>query len=411
MFKKLSPHDQYGQRLIEAGLHKTALGNSWLSKANESVVKTLNITIPYQETGYFASDKIMATALKFDAKRGQMLRVAIRRKPILNFAIYADLMQVEENNETKVVASADTLGADINYEVKQTGKYILRLQPELLRGGEYTLTITAGPSLGFPVSNVGKPRIGSFWGDGRDADSRKHEGVDIFATKGSPAIATDPGTVNRVGENNLGGKVVFFRPEGRDYSLYYAHLDSQLVSDGQTLKAGDVIGLVGNTGNARTTPAHLHFGIYTNQGAVDPLPFIDRNIKQPLPVTAPLTNLNATVRNNSKSTIYTLPDPKSTGSPLSQHTPLTVDAATDGWYKVALPDGTAGFVRAKETASISPIRNLALKTDSPLYDKPDSTAAHKLTIDKGDKVDILGTYKNYFLVEYKDTTGWISSSR
>jgi murein DD-endopeptidase MepM/ murein hydrolase activator NlpD len=58
-------------------------------------------------------------------------------------------------------------------------------------------------------------------------------------------------------------------------STYYAHLDRQAVTPGQRVNAGDLVGWVGNTGNARTTPPHLHFGVYlAAAGAVDPLPFI-----------------------------------------------------------------------------------------------------------------------------------------
>ena len=57
-------------------------------------------------------------------------------------------------------------------------------------------------------------------------------------------------------------------------SIYYAHLDSQAVSIGQTVKKGDIVGFMGNTGNAKTTPSHLHFGIYTGSGAIDPILYI-----------------------------------------------------------------------------------------------------------------------------------------
>lgn len=58
------------------------------------------------------------------------------------------------------------------------------------------------------------------------------------------------------------------------------HLDKQLVQEGQLVKKGDVVGTVGNTGNARTTPAHLHFGVYTSSGPIDPYPFIDKTVKK-----------------------------------------------------------------------------------------------------------------------------------
>ena len=79
--------------------------------------------------------------------------------------------------------------------------------------------------------------------------------------------------------NNLGGKVVFMRPSGKNLSLYYAHLDSQIVETGQRVTTGQVLGLVGNTGNARTTPAHLHFGIAGGKGWVNPLPYVKNSPK------------------------------------------------------------------------------------------------------------------------------------
>jgi hypothetical protein len=69
------------------------------------------------------------------------------------------------------------------------------------------------------------------------------------------------------------------RVADRTISLYYAHLDKQLVEAGQRVKKGDTLGLVGNTGNARFTPSHLHFGIYNYHGAVDPWPFVNKAIK------------------------------------------------------------------------------------------------------------------------------------
>jgi murein DD-endopeptidase MepM/ murein hydrolase activator NlpD len=75
--------------------------------------------------------------------------------------------------------------------------------------------------------------------------------------------------------NRLGGNVVWVWDAERGQALYYAHLDRQDVSAGSRVHAGDVLGRVGNTGNARTTPPHLHFGIYRPiEGAIDPLPFI-----------------------------------------------------------------------------------------------------------------------------------------
>jgi peptidoglycan LD-endopeptidase LytH len=117
--------------------------------------------------------------------------------------------------------------------------------------------------------------VGSRFGDPRDGGSRDHQGVDIFAPRGTPVLAAADGWVTGATENRLGGKVVWVWNPASGEALYYAHLDRQEVSPGARVRAGDVIGRVGNTGNARGTPPHLHFGIYEpGQGAVDPLPFI-----------------------------------------------------------------------------------------------------------------------------------------
>jgi murein DD-endopeptidase MepM/ murein hydrolase activator NlpD len=412
VFKKLSPHDAYGQRLKDAGLDRSAMGSAWLLNAGQIIGKPLNISIPYKETGYFPEEKVTSTALRFNAKRGQKLRIAISKKPVTNFNIYADLFEETDGQQPRLIASADTVGAALDHEVKQTGNFILRLQPELLRSGEYTLTITAGPSLGFPVSEVGKPRIGSFWGDGRDEGGRKHEGIDIFALKRTPAIAAANGTVTSVTVNNLGGNVVFMRPTDADYTLYYAHLDVQSVQPGQTVSTGDTIGLVGNTGNARTTPPHLHFGIYTGNGAIDPFEFVHREVKSPSPVTAPLKFLNATVRTSVKTTkLYNLPSEKGFAvQTMSLHTPLSVSAATGGWYKVNLPDGQSGYISSKNVSEASNLRTIILKANQPLFNAPDSSIApRKKVIASGQKVSLLAAYQNYLFVDDEGVTGWIEA--
>ncbi len=410
IFKKLSPHDAYGQRIKDAGLDRTAMGSAWLQTASQAINKALTITIPYKETGYFAADKVQSTVLRFEARRGQKLHISLSRRPETSFNIYMDLLQEQPGALPKPVAYADTAGLRLDYEIGKNGSYLIRLQPELLRGGEYTLTITAGPSLDFPVSASGRPRIGSFWGDSRDEGGRSHEGIDIFAPKGTPALAAADGTISRVTENKLGGKVVFLHPDSRDYNLYYAHLEVQLVHDGQTVRSGDTVGLIDNTGNAKNTPTHLHFGIYTNEGAVDPLPFVNRDVKAPLPVTAAQGLLNATARTVAKGArLRSSPSEKafSLGAlPLS--TALNVQAATENWYRVTLPDGRAGYVKSHELAAATPLRRQELKIARHLYDAPDAIAASKRLLAAGSRVNILAAYKNFYLVnDDHDNTGWI----
>jgi len=132
----------------------------------------------------------------------------------------------------------------------------------------------AGEPMVFPIA--GRASIGSFWGDDRDGGKRKHRGIDIFAKKGTPVVAIEDGVITSREETRLGGKVLWLRPSGAWWRAYYAHLDEQLVTAGTWVKKGQVIGTVGNTGNARTTPSHLHFGIYTITGAINPLQYVEK---------------------------------------------------------------------------------------------------------------------------------------
>ncbi|WP_295769037.1 M23 family metallopeptidase [uncultured Mucilaginibacter sp.] len=412
IFNKLTPHEAYAQRLKDAKLDGTAMGSKWLKAADISLSNALNIKIPYKETGYFSAEKVPSTAFRFDARRGQKLHVVLEKKPAESFDIYMDILQQQADGKIKWLASADTVGLVLDYEIKSDGKYLFRLQPELLRSGEYTLTITSGPSLEFPVSNTGKPNIGSFWGDGRDNGGRKHEGVDIFAKKLTPAIAAADGLVTNVTENNLGGLVVFMRPANRDYTLYYAHLDKQLVQSGQSVRTGDTLGLVGNTGNARNTPSHLHFGIYTGGGAIDPFPFVNRNVQNAKPVSASLTLLNATARTTAKNTrLFVEPDDQSVSRlTLPVSTVVSVEAATGGWYKATLPDGTVGYIISKNVTSASSLRKLTIKQRAALLDAPDTVnAARKSVIEAGKQVDVKGSFGNYYLVSDDANTGWIKA--
>jgi murein DD-endopeptidase MepM/ murein hydrolase activator NlpD len=97
---------------------------------------------------------------------------------------------------------------------------------------------------------------------------RRHEGIDIFAARGTPVLSAADGVVLRVGRNNLGGNSVMTLGPGFQ-RFYYAHLDAYAggLAPGALLRAGEPVGYVGNTGNAERTPPHLHFGIYAAEPA------------------------------------------------------------------------------------------------------------------------------------------------
>jgi murein DD-endopeptidase MepM/ murein hydrolase activator NlpD len=115
-------------------------------------------------------------------------------------------------------------------------------------------------------STFGAPRSGG----------RSHEGNDIFAPMGTPLLAVENGVIANVGVGTLGGtKLWVYGESGTRY--YYAHLIAYAdgIVEGTPVRAGDVIGYVGNTGNAITTPPHCHFEIHPDGGdAIDPYPLL-----------------------------------------------------------------------------------------------------------------------------------------
>ena len=139
--------------------------------------------------------------------------------------------------------------------------------------------------LSMPLEDVSKKAIADTWQAPRGV-GRRHEGQDIFARRGTPILSATAGYILKIGENSLGGQTVsVISKGGRIY--YYAHLDSYAkgIEIGDPVTTRTVLGYVGTTGNAQGTPPHLHFGVYTSTGAINPLPLlIDRTaptVKKP----------------------------------------------------------------------------------------------------------------------------------
>jgi murein DD-endopeptidase MepM/ murein hydrolase activator NlpD len=135
-------------------------------------------------------------------------------------------------------------------------------------------TQTPDSKIAMPLEDVYKRQIADTWGAPRGV-GRRHEGQDIFAPKGTPILSATNGYIYKIGENNLGGQTVsVISSGGRIY--YYAHLDSYAsgIEVGDRVTSRSVLGYVGTTGNAQGTPPHLHFGVYTLTGAINPLPLL-----------------------------------------------------------------------------------------------------------------------------------------
>jgi murein DD-endopeptidase MepM/ murein hydrolase activator NlpD len=146
-----------------------------------------------------------------------------------------------------------------------------RAEAGQVRGGQAMVAgggfVCPTPAVTWFMDDWGFPRSGG----------RTHKGNDLFAPEGSPVVATASGRVLRINrtDNGLGGLTVSYLTDDGDL-MYNAHLHTipASLAVGDRIASGQLIGTVGRTGNARTTPPHLHFGIYPAGGEpVPPYPY------------------------------------------------------------------------------------------------------------------------------------------
>ena len=248
----------------------------WNESFKNAILDSVIIDLPYAEAGKFTSENNPVYSYELTLDQGEQLEVAVETDSA-DALVFIDLFRKSNDSLSSFepIKSADFGEKILQSEIEEYGVYKLVVQPDASAESSFRINIFRNPTYDFPVASKGNAAVQSFWGADRDAGRRRHEGIDIFAARGTPVVAATEGQVRSTGNKGLGGKQVWLRDRKRGNSLYYAHLDSIIATPGMKVMPGDTLGLVGNSGNARTTPPHLHFGIYKGyKGAQNPLPYV-----------------------------------------------------------------------------------------------------------------------------------------
>ena len=400
-----TPREQYAEALRGAGLAGTGLYRRWAEAGDAALNAAPLLETPFEESGYLAPEQPDARAFRFAVRRGQRVTATFSLAGIQASALFADLFQLQDSAPPRRLESADSGAAALEVEIRRDGEAVLRLQPELLAGGRYQVRVHLSPALGFPVGGAAQEAVKSRFGAQRDAGRRTHEGIDIFAPRGTPVLAAAAGVATWVGENRLGGTVIMIRDRERAEGHYYAHLEAQLVREGESVERGDTIGLVGNTGNARTTPPHLHFGIYS-RGAVDPWPYVAAPDTVPPPVVVRDSTYGEWIRAGRRGAPLAAAPGRDTLRTLEALSVARVLGGSGTWFRVRLPDGTEGYLperRAERLVSLGE----AAPADT-LREAPSPAAAVIAAIGTAGKAERVGWFGEFDLVRLAGgTTGWV----
>lgn len=404
---KAPPYTKYIRSLEQANLDKTAMAQEWIRAGESALYDSIFIDAPFNESGYFIAAEPTARSYRFHVRKGQVLTVTGELITKNDAPFFLDLF-LKEDGSWKAKSHADST-MTLTYEFDRDEECIIRLQPELLVTAYYTISISLTPVLINPVAGATNKSIGSFYGDSREGGKRKHEGIDIFAKKGTPVIAPTDGLVTRVTTGRLGGNVVWMQDKKRGHSYYFAHLDKQLVIPGTQVKKGDTLGTVGNTGNARYTPSHLHFGIYQNK-SMDPVNFV-----RTLEAGAPMQPWDTTLQQYDYKVIekniglYEGPGIHAAQrTSLAKDTYLQIIGQSNDWFRVRLPNQQQGFVQKKKIMPIQKGKKLKVEEPTMLLSGMLPGSVPLIQLGKNTSVELLATFEEFRFVRTREGVfGWL----
>lgn len=394
----LSPHASYHAALVRENLDASA--RRWQAEAEASLANPLPVTLPYSERRLLEAAHLQPVTLAFDRQLDQLIQVDIFPSINTRAEVFVDVFFLKEGEAQPTrVASMAVSEQQLTLPAEQRGRYLVRVQPSHSATGLIDLAVTSPLRYGFPVDTERENAVQSFFGAGRDGGKRRHEGIDIFAARGTPVIAATEGRVSRVGETPRGGKQVWIQGDQR--SFYYAHLDSTAVSPGDKVARGQVLGTVGNTGNAITTSPHLHFGVYKRlRGAVDPLPLVGRT-KAVTTYTPPEVDLAPrwVAVNAEKVNLRAGPSLQSAATDsLVRGELVQVDAVAGDWLRITAGTGVEGFIARRLTGTPSE-SNFQLADKHLIVSTPQKDAPVIGVYAAGQQLPALGRFGAFTLVK------------
>ena len=403
-------HEDFARQIESNGLSNTVMGQRWLEAAKSALTEPLTIVLPYAESGGFLAHNAGALGLMFEAMDGQTLHLQFNRRGAAAGRVYVELFYAREPLGEARHVRLRGLGPEdtaLKLELPYDGKYIVRLQPELLVDALYDLRLELDAAVPFPVQ-VESNAVGSFFGDPRDAGSRLHEGIDIFAPRNTPVVAVAAGRAHaRV--TPRGGNVVWLRTADRSY--YYAHLEKAAFSGRRFVDAGEVLGYVGNSGNAITTPTHLHFGVYRRgRGAMDPLPRLAGRFFAEPPETLKFSPRH--VRTHAgKLNLRAAPDTSSEVlEQLDAGSIVKASAVRGEWLRVTTPWNASGWIHRNYHEEVSSVGQWQASAPTVLLDSVSARALPVALVKADEELDVIGSYATHLLVRAADgqSVGWLA---
>ena len=213
--------------------------------------------------------RMQAQLIRLDALGKQLTEVAKLKRGEFDFDQPPALGGPETAGQGPVVPSLDTMLDSMDAQIDDRRRQLTALQ-SLIMTRELARQIVPG---GRPVESG---YISSLYGqrtDPFDGNQASHHGIDFAGAAGTQVLSVADGIVSHTGTDGGYGRIVEIT-HGNGYVTRYAHNAKVLVKQGQTVKRGDPIALMGSTG--RSTGTHLHFEVLRHGQSINPLSFVRR---------------------------------------------------------------------------------------------------------------------------------------